>query len=37
VIPPNAPLDFDVTLIDVAPQAAMGMPGMGAPPTGGEV
>ena len=33
-IPPNAPLDFDVVLIDVAPQAAMGMPGMGAPPPG---
>jgi FKBP-type peptidyl-prolyl cis-trans isomerase len=40
VIPPNAVLDFDVTLVDVAPQAAMGgMPGMGAPqqpPTGGR-
>jgi FKBP-type peptidyl-prolyl cis-trans isomerase len=31
VIPPNAVLDFDVTLVDVAPNAAlgMGMPGMG--------
>lgn len=36
VIPPDAPLDFDVTLIDVAPQAAMGMPGMGAPPPRGR-
>lgn len=36
VIPPNAPLDFDVTLIDVAPQAAMGMPGVGAPPPSGR-
>ena len=34
VIPPNAVLDFDVTLVDVAPQAALGMPGMGAPPPG---
>jgi len=34
VIPPNAPLDFDVTLIDVAPQAAMGMPMM--PPQQGR-
>ncbi|HEY0445508.1 MAG TPA: FKBP-type peptidyl-prolyl cis-trans isomerase [Allosphingosinicella sp.] len=31
-IPANAVLDFDVTLVDVAPQAAMGAPGMGAPP-----
>ena len=29
VIPPNAALVFDVTLLDVAPKAAMGgMPGM---------
>ena len=36
-IPPNAILDFDVTLVDVAPQAALGMPGMGGtPPTGGR-
>jgi hypothetical protein len=39
VIPPNSVLDFDVTLVDVAPNAAlgMGMPGMGgagAPPPG---
>lgn len=34
VIPPNAVLDFDVTLVDVAPQAAMQMPGVGAPPPG---
>ena len=33
-IPPNAILDFDVTLIDVAPQAALNMPGMGATPPG---
>lgn len=30
-IPPNAPLDFDVTLVDVAPASALGMPGA---PTG---
>ncbi|HEX8401319.1 MAG TPA: FKBP-type peptidyl-prolyl cis-trans isomerase [Allosphingosinicella sp.] len=36
VIPPNSVLDFDVTLVDVAPNAALGMGGMGgagaAPP-----
>ena len=30
-IPPNAILDFDVTLVDVAPQAAVGMQTPGAP------
>lgn len=34
VIPPNAVLDFDVTLVDVAPGAAAHMGGMGAPPQG---
>ena len=41
VIPPNSVLDFDVTLVDVAPNAALGMmggvgggAGAGAPPTG---
>ena len=32
VIPPDAVLDFDVTLVDVAPGAAAQMGGMGAPP-----
>ena len=32
VIPADAPLDFDVSLIDVARQAAPAMPGQAAPP-----
>jgi FKBP-type peptidyl-prolyl cis-trans isomerase len=32
VIPPNAVLDFDVTLVDVAPNAALGMGRPGAQP-----
>jgi hypothetical protein len=37
VIPPDSVLDFDVTLVDVAPNAALGMMGgaggaAGAPP-----
>lgn len=33
-IPPNAVLDFDVAILQVVPDAALQMPGAGAPPPG---